>query len=193
MDMPLGIDRSRLLGSTEGAIRRDHGPTPRITRMFLDPFSGLYTEFQIDGVVWKYDLSGRLVDAYRWTVNGLGEGRRTEVERQRLKVQPAALGYSPTSASAFFDAASASEGGLYDGAARGAGSCYRVFDGASEIGLVVQVRFPAADVTYQPQRQWLAMDAQGRVWSSYGRTREEAARYLLTDSARSPSTSLLAA
>jgi len=193
MDMPLGTDRSRLLGTTEGAIRRDHGPSPRITRAFLDPFSGLYAQFEIDGIVWKYDLSGRLVDAYRWTASRLGEGRRTEVEIKRLKVQPAPIGYSPTSASAFFDAAAREEGGLYEGARDGAGSCYRVFDAGREVGLVVQVRFTAAEVTYQPLRQWLAMDAEGRVWSSYGRTREEAARYLLTDEARSPSKIRLAA
>jgi hypothetical protein len=193
MDMPLGTDRTRLLGTTESAIRRDHGMSPRITRAFLDPFSGLYAEFEIGGIVWKYDLSGRLIDAYRWTVTGLGEGRRTEVERQRLKVQPAAVGYSPTSASAFFDAAARGEGGLYEGARKGAGSCYRVFDAGREIGIVVQVRFTAAEVTYQPLRQWLAMDAEGRVWSSYGRTREETARHLLTDEARSPATVRLAA
>ena len=193
MEMPIGIDRSRLLGTTESAVRRDHGASPRITRMFLDPFSGLYAEFEIDGIVWKYDLSGRLVDAYRWTVTGLGTGRRTEVERQGLKVQPAPIAYSPTSASAFFDTACANEGGLYEGCRSDAGSCYRVFDQGREIGLVVQVRFSAQEVTYQPQRQWLAMDANGRVWSSYGRTREEAARHLLTDDARSPVTTLMAA
>lgn len=193
MEMPPDMDRARLLGTTEGAIRRDHGTAPRITRAFLDPFSGLYAEFEIDGVVWKYDLSGRLVDAYRWTVDAQGEGRRTEIERRDLRVQPAAIGYSPTATAAFFDAAAHSEGGLYDGVRANAAACYRVFDAGREIGTVVQVRFTPAEVTCQPLRQWLAMDVHGRVWSGYGRTREEAARHLLTDEARSPAAVRLAA
>lgn len=193
MEMPIGMDRTRMLGTTESALRRDHGPNPRITRAFLDPFSGLYSRFQIDGVVWAYDLSGRLIDAYRWKATAPNEGRRVEIERKGLKVQPATIGFSPTSASAFFDVASISEGDLYEDCRATAGPCYRIYDRGVEIGVVVQVRFTAEQVTYQPLRQWLALDFQGRVWSGYGRTREEAARHLLTDEVRSPVSGLLAA
>lgn len=181
MQMPIGTDRSRLSPTIERAVVRDHGPAPRITMALIDASTGSYREFQIDGLVWKYSTSGRLIDAYRWTVGHRGGGRRTEIETSRLHVPPPILAYVETTADAFFDLALRTAADVYEGCRAGATTCYRVHDGGREVGMVVRVRFLPEEVTYQPTRQWLAIDGNGDVWEGYGRTRNEAARHLLEE------------
>ena len=192
MKFSSNVDLARISEAIKEAIQRDHG-SPQITRAFFNFSLQSYDAFEINGIVWKYNASGRLIDVYRWKTTGLGTGKRTEVECQKLSIKPVALHYDPITPDLFFDAAQKTEGQAYEGTRSKAGACYRVLDDGVEIGRVAQVRFNANEAGDNPQRQWLAMESDGRIWFSYGRTREEAARYLLTDEAQNEKDQRLAA
>jgi len=155
-------------------------PSPVFGRSYMDDCGSRLIQ-EINGIMYRFSAAGDVVDAFRYSRprHRMGEVHRSEIQHDRLAVKPLTITYDPTNVDAFFGVASLRDRQHYASLKGQMSTVYAVRREGVLLGLVVKTRFTDEQAGAKPRTQWLAMDAGGDVWMSYGRTREEAARHLL--------------
>lgn len=156
------------------ALVRDHGATPAITRQFGDD------RYEVGRIVWEYAPDGTLTDSFRLSHPSrlFGSVHRREIDRRGMALKPADLVHVAVEPAEFY-VLSRKMDGHYDHCEAKTSTAWAVCFQGVQIGIVARVRFTDDERFEKPAVQWLAVGNDGRVWSGYGVTREEASRHLL--------------
>lgn len=158
-------------------VARDFGDDASVTRWFLGAVQGGFGA-EVRGVVYEY-AGDKLIDTYRQSRSSFGySSKRTEIEKGEALLEAPRLDFISASPGSFMVAMHRANND--ESLRRKLKTAYVVrSDTGVKLGYVARAEFDANEVGDKPRVQWLAVTTEGEFWSSFGRTREQAARYLL--------------
>ena len=91
--------------------------------------------------------------------------------------------FQPVTAQTLACALSAEDADFYCDLPQKTRTAYEIIGNGRRLGLVAEVEYRSAVGARRSVRDWYAVNAQGHVWSGCGRTRKEAAGWVLSQAA----------